>query len=62
MEPHEIAEQIKVEHFLLKQIMEGLRITTAWQVEGTDASRKLSTLRFIAGSFQRHLDRLRTLE
>ena len=29
---------------------------------GPDASRKLSTLRFVAGSFQRHLERLLALE
>jgi hypothetical protein len=29
---------------------------------GPDASRKLSTLRFITGSFQRHLERLLALE
>jgi hypothetical protein len=31
-------------------------------VPGPDASRKLSTLRFVAGSFQRHLERLLALE
>ncbi len=62
MESHEVAEQIKVEHYLLQQLMEGVRRTTGWQVEGPDASRKVSTLRFLVESFQRHLDRLLTLE
>jgi hypothetical protein len=42
--------------------MEGLRLSTTWQVQGPDASRKLSTLRFVTGSFQRHLERLLALE
>ena len=62
MDHHNITQQIEVEHQMLAQLMEGLRITTGWQVQGTDASRKLSTLRFVVASFQRHLDRLLTLE
>ncbi|MFO0926243.1 MAG: hemerythrin domain-containing protein [Gemmataceae bacterium] len=62
MNRHEIALQTKVEHDLLRQVMEGVRISTGWQVAGADASRKLSTLRFITGSFQRHLERLLALE
>jgi Hemerythrin HHE cation binding domain len=62
MDRHDIAEQIRVEQELLRHVMEGLRLSTTWQVQGPDASRKLSTLRFVTGSFQRHLERLLALE
>lgn len=62
MNPHDIAQQSAVENGMLQHLEEALRSTMAWQVQGTDFSRKLSTLRFIAGSFQRHLERLFTLE
>jgi hypothetical protein len=54
--------QMEVEHQMLTHLMEGLRIALGWQVQGGDASRKLSTLRFVAGSFQRHLEHVLTLE
>jgi hypothetical protein len=59
---HEITKQTRVEHELLDHLMHGLRSTAAWRVQEPDASRKLSTLRFIAQSFQRHLEHLLTLE
>jgi hypothetical protein len=62
MERQEVTHQTQVEHELLKHIMEGLRMTAGWEVPGPDASRKLSTLRFVAQSFQRHLEHLLTLE
>jgi hemerythrin-like domain-containing protein len=62
MSQGDITQQTLIEHSLLRQLVEGLRATLAWQVQGTDCSRKLSTLRFIAQSFQRHLDRLMALE
>ena len=62
MDRQDVARQTQVEHEMLKLIMEGLRVTAGWQVHGPDASRKLSTLRFIAQSFQRHLERLLALE
>jgi hypothetical protein len=62
MDRQEVARQTQVEHEMLKHIMEGLRVTTGWQVHGPDASRKLSTLRFVTQSFQRHLERLLALE
>jgi hemerythrin-like domain-containing protein len=58
----EIAQQTLVENDMLKLLMEGLRSTVAWKVQGNDFSRKLSTLRFIVRSFQGHLDRLFALE
>ena len=62
MNPHDIAQQSLVENGMLEHLEEALRNTMAWEVHGPDLSRKLSTLRFIAGSFQRHLERLFTLE
>jgi hypothetical protein len=62
MDRHDIADQIRVEQELLRHVMEGLRLSTTWQVRGPDASRKLSTLRFVTESFQRHLERLLALE
>ena len=53
MDSHEVAQQMQVEHGLLQHLIQGLRATAAWPVPGPDASRKLSTLRFVAGSFQR---------
>jgi hypothetical protein len=58
----EIAQQTLVENNLLKSLLAGLRSALAWEVYGDDCSRKRSTLLFIAKSFQRHLERLMTLE
>ena len=62
MDRQDIAEQTRIEQELLRHLMEGLRLSTTWQVQGPDASRKLSTLRFVTASFQRHLERLLALE
>src|SRR5262249_40241546 len=62
MDPQDIAEQARFEQQLLRQVMEGLRLSTTWQVREPDASRKLSSLRFVTSSFQRHLERLLALE
>ena len=62
MDHQDVARQTQVEHEMLGHIMEALRTAAGWQVRGPDASRKLSTLRFVAGSFQRHLEHLLTLE
>ena len=57
----DIAEQMVVENGVLKLLVEGLRSALAWKVTN-DCSRKLSSVRFIAQSFQRHLERLMALE
>src|SRR3954471_17253317 len=62
MDRQDVARQTQVEHDMLKHIVEGLRLAAGWQVQGRDGSRKLSTLRFVAQSFQRHLERLLALE
>jgi hypothetical protein len=58
----DFAQQALVEREMLNHLIGALRATMAWQVEGDDWSRRLSTLRFIAQSFQRHLGRLMALE
>jgi hypothetical protein len=62
MQHSEIAEQTRVENGMLKYLVEGLRMALAWKVHGADFSRKLSTMRFITQSFQRHLEHMMTLE
>lgn len=59
---HDIAQQTLIENGLLKSLMQGLREALAWRIQDDGLSRKLSTVRFIAKSFQRHLHRLMTLE
>jgi Hemerythrin HHE cation binding domain len=58
----DLAQQTSVEHGLLTLLMEGLSNTLAWKVQDNDFARKLSTLRFITQSFQRHLERVLALE
>jgi hemerythrin-like domain-containing protein len=58
----DIAQQSELENSMLKVLMDGVRATVAWKVHGDDISRKLSTLRFIVQSLQRHLERLFSLE
>src|SRR5262245_51073586 len=62
MDRQDIAEQTRFEQELLRHVMEGLRHSATWQVREPNASRKLSSLRFVTGSFQRHLERLLALE
>ena len=62
MDANDVARQTQVEQELLQHLAQGLRSTAAWRVQEPDASRKLSTLRFITQSFQRHLERLLTIE
>jgi hypothetical protein len=62
MDGQDVARQTQIEHEMLGHLIGGLRVTAGWKVPGPDASRKLSTLRFLAQSFQRHLERLLALE
>jgi hemerythrin-like domain-containing protein len=56
------SQQALIEHRLLRHLVDGLRATLEWQAAGDDFARKLSTLRFVSQSFQRHLERLLALE
>lgn len=58
---NEIAKQFQVELALLVNIEESLRIVLDWKTGDRGIVRKLSTLRFVTRSFERHLIRLRAL-
>jgi hemerythrin-like domain-containing protein len=55
-------EQAVIEHEALRHIIGALRTVLDWKPSGNDVSRKLSSLRFIIQSFQRHLERLMALK
>ena len=57
-----IPQQVLVEHQTLAYVTSALRATMGWKYQGTDLSRKLSSLRFVGQSFQRHLKHLMELE
>jgi hemerythrin-like domain-containing protein len=57
-----IPQQVLVEHQTLAYVISALRATMGWKYQGTDLSRKLSSLRFVGQSFQRHLKHLMELE
>ena len=54
--------QAAVEHEALRHIISALRTVLDWKPSAEDGTRKLSSLRFIAQSFQRHLERLMALK
>jgi hypothetical protein len=54
--------QCLLEHQILEHITAALRLSLQWKVTAVGYSKKLSTVRFTAQSFQRHLERLFTLE
>lgn len=58
----DIARQLHVESGLMNLLVEGLRGMLAWQIQGHDYARKLSTVAFASKSLRRHLDRLMNLE
>ena len=58
----DLAQQTLIEQNMLNLLVEGLRNTLAWEVEGDGFVRKLSTLRFITQSFQRHLEHVLALQ
>lgn len=60
-EGKEIAKQTEVEFAILLSVEQSLRIALQWMTRDRGNSRKLSTLRFTARSFERHLTRTRVL-
>jgi hypothetical protein len=62
MAPQDITQQTLLEQGMLYHLTDALRSVIDWKLHGADLSRKLSTLRFIAQSFQRHLERVMALE
>jgi hemerythrin-like domain-containing protein len=62
MDRDDVGRQVMVEHETLKHLTNALHSILDWRVSGDDFTRKLSSLRFCAESFQRHLARLFALE
>lgn len=62
MDPKSIAEQALFEHRTLQQIRTALGVAIEWHVVEAEFPRKLSSVRFMAQSFERHLKRLMTIE
>ena len=60
-EAREIARQANVELAILLGIEQSLRLALQWMTRDRGNSHKLSTLRFAARSFERHLTRTRVL-
>ncbi len=58
MDRQSIKKQLEIEHALIDNIVASLRSALDWKTEPSNASRKLSTLRFVAETFHRHLERL----
>jgi hemerythrin-like domain-containing protein len=59
---HLVIEQTKVESQTLEYVTQALEVALAWFIDGNDVSRKLSTVRFLTESYQRHIERLFALE
>jgi hypothetical protein len=59
---HAVIQPTLVENRMLQYLVEGLRLTLAWEFNEKECRRKVATLRFIAHCFQRHMERLIALE
>jgi len=57
-----LAHQTLVEHQILEHVKDALRLTLEMKASSASLGRKLSSVRFMTQSFQRHLDRLLDLE
>ncbi len=62
MDHQAISQQMLIEYDLLAHLQSALRNILQWASHGQDLPRKLSSLRFMTQAFQRHLERLMTLE
>ena len=51
-----------MEHQVLEHIKQALRVTINWQAPAVSMPRKLSSLQFTIKSFQRHLERVISIE
>lgn len=56
------AAQCQIERQILQHVKQALRISLGWEVDADDLQQKLSSVRFTAQSFRRHLERIMTLE
>jgi hypothetical protein len=57
-----LIQQTKMESQALEHVTRALEVVLGWKVEGDGFSRKLSSVRFLTESYQRHLERLFALE
>ena len=62
MDRQSIATQLKIEQDLIGHIEASLRSALEWKTGPSSASRKLSTLRFVAETFHRNLERLMSID
>lgn len=62
MDHKAISQQMMIEYELLAHLESALRNILQWTSHRQDLPRKLSSLRFMTQAFQRHLERLMTLE
>lgn len=62
MDHKAISAQVLVEHEMLTHITSALRTILDWKLQDYDISRKLASLRFSTQSYERHLERLMSLE
>ena len=62
MERPDLQQQVSIEQETLGHVVSALRTTIGWESGEGDFSRKLSSLRFVCESFQRHVKRLFRLE
>lgn len=60
MDQHAISQQLLMEHEILAHVTSALRTTLGWS--HPDRTRSLDTVRFVAQSFDRHLQRLMAME
>ncbi len=61
-ESHTTLNAAWMEHQILEHIKKALRVTLDWKVPSVGAQQKLSSMQFTLQSFQRHLERLMTME
>ena len=57
-----VTEQCLIEHRTLAHVKAALRLALDWQVGAPGLPRKVATVRFMAQSFRRHIERLMSLE
>src|SRR5581483_6316782 len=62
MDHHGLEQRTFDEQTMLRQLMDALRITVAREERAGDSAQRVATLRFIVQSFQRHLERLMSME
>lgn len=62
MDHETIQQQTALEAGTMAQVANALRAAIEWRVKPKQLARKISSVRFVAQSFQRYLDRLFSLE